>query len=268
MNTYTNPPARQAGLSMIELLIALAISSFLIIGITQIYIDNKRNYAFQQSQGEIQEGNRFISLLFDTYLSKAGYRREPYLDDEEAFPAANPSYCEPFKAGQKLTTSKNGTGLCIRYSQLQSEELDCVGNKTTAFDDSNPFSKIAAPVVTIALYVDSGVLYCQSGTTTAELMTGVPGLRLEFGINPSSETSVTQVLSSTDWDNNKGQILQVRYKALVASTNNQRGKGDSAVLDNWLKQASAEEKSLIQSADTGQLYQIASNTVTLRNLTP
>lgn len=267
MKTHAQHPARQTGLSMIELLIALAISSFLIIGITQIYIDNKRNYAFQQSQGEIQEGNRFISLLFDSYLNKAGYRREPYLADEEVFPAASPSYCEAFKAGQKVTTSKTGTGLCIRYSQLQSEELDCVGNKTAAFDDSNPFLE-KAPAVTIALYIDKGVLYCQSGSTTAELMTGLSGLRLEFGINPSNETRVTQTLSSADWDSSKGQILQVRYEALVASTHNQRGKGDSAVLDNWLKQASAEEKALIKAADTGQLYQIASNTVTLRNLTP
>ncbi|MEN1592952.1 prepilin-type N-terminal cleavage/methylation domain-containing protein, partial [Pseudomonas aeruginosa] len=38
----------QKGLSMVELLVALAISSFLILGISQIYIDNKRNYLFQQ----------------------------------------------------------------------------------------------------------------------------------------------------------------------------------------------------------------------------
>ena len=122
--------------------------------------------------------------------------------------------------------------------------------------------------MTTALYVKDDVLRCQSGNTDAELMTGLSGLRLEFGINPSSDTNVTQTLSAADWDNSKGQILQVRYEALVASTNNQRGKGDSAVLDNWLKQASAAEKTLIEGADTGQLYQIASNTVTLRNLTP
>ena len=38
-----NSIKRQFGLSMIELLIALAISSFLILVITQVYLDNKRN---------------------------------------------------------------------------------------------------------------------------------------------------------------------------------------------------------------------------------
>lgn len=268
MNTYLQHRARQTGLSMIELLIALAISSFLIIGITQIYIDNKRNYAFQQSQGEIQEGNRFLSLIFDTYLNKAGYSREPYHGNEQVFTSqTSTAYCEAFKSGQTVTKAKKGDGVCIRYSQVRSEELDCAGNKTATFEDSNPFLK-SAPVVTAALYVTGQSLRCQSGNTDAELMTGLSGLRLEFGINPSNETRITQTLSAADWDNSKGQILQVRYEALIASANNQRGKGDSAVLDNWLKQASAAEKTLIQSADTGQLYQIASNTVTLRNLTP
>ena len=45
---------RQNGLSMIELLISLAISSFLILGITQVYIDNKRNQVFQLAQSEIR----------------------------------------------------------------------------------------------------------------------------------------------------------------------------------------------------------------------
>ena len=55
--------SKEHGLSMIELLIALAISSFLILGITQIYIDNKRNYLFQQTQAANQENLRFLDLL-------------------------------------------------------------------------------------------------------------------------------------------------------------------------------------------------------------
>lgn len=272
MNIYGRYPNRQTGLSMIELLIALAISSFLIIGITQIYIDNKRNYGFQQSQGEIQEANRFISLLLDTYLNKAGYSREPYVIDEEIFKAASPDLCSPFKDGQRVTKTKDnvGIGLCIRYTQLQSEELDCAGNTTATFDDTNPFdNKNRAPVVTAAFYVDEGKLYCQSGDGDAvELLNGVAGLRLAFGVNPISETKITKTLAAEDWDNSKGKILQVRYEALIASSHNQRGEADSAVLDNWLRHSSDDEKAAIEAADTGQLYQIASNTVTLRNLTP
>ena len=64
----------QAGLSMVELLIAMAISSFLILGITQIFIDNKRNYVYQQNQSANQETSRFAQLIFEQQLYKAGYR--------------------------------------------------------------------------------------------------------------------------------------------------------------------------------------------------
>ena len=44
---------KQHGLSIIELMVALLISSFLIIGITQVYLDNRENTLFQQSQDKI-----------------------------------------------------------------------------------------------------------------------------------------------------------------------------------------------------------------------
>jgi len=48
----------QRGLSMIELLVALAISSFLLLGMSQIYLDNKRTQLFQQNQTGNQENSR------------------------------------------------------------------------------------------------------------------------------------------------------------------------------------------------------------------
>src|SRR5690554_120174 len=77
---------RQRGLSMVELLVALAISSFLILGITEIYIANKRNYVFQQSQANNQENTRFAELTLNAWLNKAGYRRAPDQFLEDAFP--------------------------------------------------------------------------------------------------------------------------------------------------------------------------------------
>ena len=76
---------QQLGLSMVELLIALAISSFLILGITQIYIDNKRNYLFQQTQAGNVENQRFLDLLMDNLLNKAAYRRGPKQKTEDIF---------------------------------------------------------------------------------------------------------------------------------------------------------------------------------------
>ena len=64
MQRFIARPLRQRGLSLIELMVALLLSSFLIIGVTQIFITNKQNYTFQQNQIGNQENSRFsITVL-------------------------------------------------------------------------------------------------------------------------------------------------------------------------------------------------------------
>lgn len=121
------PLKRQQGLSIIELMIALAISSLLILGITQIFIDNKRNYVFQRSQVNLQENARYAELLLNEYLAKAGYRRAPDDHPEFAFPAAaSNGDCQAFTSGSSITGTTDKKGMCIRYQPLLSGEPDCL----------------------------------------------------------------------------------------------------------------------------------------------
>ena len=75
----------QLGLSIIELLIALAISSLLILGITQIYVDNKSNFFFQQGQSDNTENARYTMLIFEEELRRVGYRTTPGSEFDSAF---------------------------------------------------------------------------------------------------------------------------------------------------------------------------------------
>ncbi len=133
--SMNNRSRRQSGLSMIELLVALAISSFLILGITQIYLDNKRNYLFQQGQAGNQENGRFAMMFLDQQLAKVGFRRRADDPNEFAFPAQQKTaYCEAFKAGSTLVPAvvKAGqSGFCYRYQPAPGEAYDCEGNSIT-----------------------------------------------------------------------------------------------------------------------------------------
>lgn len=134
-------PASQSGLSIIELMIALALSSFLILGITQIYVDNKKNYIHQQNQANNQENSRFLVMIIDSYLNKTGYRRAPFQLPEDSFKKVPESAdCEEFKEEASITKAKGGVGVCIRYQPLVSQELDCTGQRTPAFDDSKAYN--------------------------------------------------------------------------------------------------------------------------------
>lgn len=245
---------RQRGLSVVELLIALAISSFLILGITQIYIDNKRSYGFQQSQGELQENQRFLAMILDGYLNRAGFQRSPIQMPEEAFKqAAASGECGAFGKGDGVAPTTDGNGLCIRYYPVSTDELDCTGATVPTFDDSKAYSETGDPVLMVLRYIPSndlnGVLQCKVGTRTAELVTGVADLRLNLR-------------------KNDGVVTEVRYAALMASTAKLRSSDESRALDTWMDGANATAKARLESGDQGQLFQMTSNTVTLRNLTP
>ncbi len=258
----------QTGLSLIELMVAMVISSFLIIGVTQIYIDNKKSYAFQQNLSENQEGSRFALLTLQSELNKAGYRRRPDESMENAFPTDNVSGCD-FVAGE-IVKSISASSICIRYQPRDPTDRDCLGNTVTiASNFSNPYTE-ATEIFTERLSINSkDELICTRNTTSAALIGNVLDLRFEYGIGSAT---APQTISSYITDATLQPILAVRYTALLRSSNNNlREKTDvDTALNNWkaLTGASPSEVTAMKDLDKGQLYQVSQNTVMLRNRMP
>ena len=269
---------------MIELLIALAISSFLILGITQIFIDNKRNYVFQQTQASNLDNGRFATLMLNEYLGRAGYRRSPSQLLETAFPQrAEDNDCLQFTAGSAITGLKTHTGFCIRYQPKTDKELDCQGEESATFDDNKPF--ISPPVTSMVILAikyepdannkfQEGSLRCKSLNATTpqyiELIKGVAGFRLKFGVGKTDllEKEINTYVPQKDWAVANGAIRSVSYSMLLASRENQRDGDDSKILIDWLASSTAAEKTVINANDKNRLYQVAASTQTLRNLMP
>lgn len=62
-----------SGLSLIELLITLAISSILTIGIVNMYSASKNSFYVQEDSSKIQESGRFVFNMLIADLRRAGY---------------------------------------------------------------------------------------------------------------------------------------------------------------------------------------------------
>lgn len=72
--------ARQSGLSMIELLVALAIGSFLIIGAVTLQSQSRRNFDVNEQQARVQENARYVIAVVEPELQLAGvygYSQDP-----------------------------------------------------------------------------------------------------------------------------------------------------------------------------------------------
>jgi type IV pilus assembly protein PilW len=75
MNPRAHQPNRneQAGLSLVEILVAITISSLLIAGVIQIFASNKSTYRMQEGLGRMQENARFALDFMARDVREAGY---------------------------------------------------------------------------------------------------------------------------------------------------------------------------------------------------
>lgn len=277
---------RQRGLSMIELMVALAISSFLILGITQVYIDNKRNYVFQQSQVGNLENSRFAVLVLDDLLSKAGYRRRPDQTMNDAFPSSSilSAHCEAFPDESALTkikvTTTGQTGFCMRYQPAVADELTCDGIKAPLSKKVfNPSSQDETVYIALKFTpaadtadLDKGTLSCVSnkGDGLVELVDGIADMKIEFGAGIKNEkklVATTPFQDAQNWTAVKGPVRAVRYSVLATSRNNQRDS-DSEIYKKWLLTASTAAKTRLTAQDKNQIFQAAVGAQAIRNVMP
>lgn len=263
---------RQGGLSLIELMVALLISSFLIIGVTQIYIDNKRSYAFQQNQSENQEGARFALLFLQQELGRAGYRRRPDQPLDDAFTADDTLNCG-FGNGQTVRLIDQRT-LCIRYQPRDANDKDCLGSgvpEIVAASYASPYTSAKSTFVEkISLRTDGQLVCANQGKKSEVLISGLADLRFEVGVG--SAGSPQTVLQYSKKPDSTIPILSVRFTALMRSSGrNVRDVSETGIsLAAWKEMTGATDEDLaaLNSADQGQLYQVSHGTVMLRNLMP
>lgn len=83
------PVRSQAGLSLIELMIAMALSLLLMLGVLQIFLSSKQTYTANSALSRVQESGRF-AMDFITYdLRNAGYKGECFSDATALFSTPN-----------------------------------------------------------------------------------------------------------------------------------------------------------------------------------
>jgi type IV pilus assembly protein PilW len=65
---------RQRGLSLLEILVALVISLFLLAGVIQLFIGSKQTYRFHDALSRVQENGRFAVEAMARDIRMAGYQ--------------------------------------------------------------------------------------------------------------------------------------------------------------------------------------------------
>ena len=175
----------QAGLSLVEILVALAIGLFLVLIATTIYMQGLSSFGFRVGQSENLGNSRLALAVLDSEFSKAGYRRDPSQAMFDAFPAdssPHPNGCQ-FAQGQALYAADAQT-VCLRFQPRDAAETDCAGTPANLgaagpYDAPAPATGMFAEKYT----VESGVLVCRAAQEVVPLADGVRAVHFEFGID-------------------------------------------------------------------------------------
>jgi type IV pilus assembly protein PilW len=204
MNTQLNMQAER-GFGLVEIMIALVLSSFLMLGLATMVSNVSGTYNSQSTFAAVNDKERFASTIMHDMITPAGYYSlsmltQTYLNSSSiptrmlALPAGGGSNYS-YVAGQAVSgaTGSSATApdqLNIRFQANTADPgspFDCMGN--TAAPTGSTGTALATGVYESQLSVDTtkNALVCQIGTNGAAvgsptiLMDGISNMKILYG---------------------------------------------------------------------------------------
>jgi type IV pilus assembly protein PilW len=187
MNTRINPKitAFPNGMTLLELLIAMALSSLLSLVMVHMAMAARNSFRLQENLAELQENARFFADMVSSNIAASAYHPKPWLHD------ATPIGLMPASADGISTNSD-------RLVSRNWSERNCFGSLNSATNSSG-LPRFYLKESTLELNNGSLAFSCRYGPSTGEMITQIN----RQGAIPQVE--VFQALYAADTDGD-GQI--------------------------------------------------------------
>jgi type IV pilus assembly protein PilW len=167
----------QRGFTLVELMVTVAIATFLLFGLFSIVQNVRVTYANQQLLAQLEDAQRLAMIMMTDVTQEAGYFPNPVLYTAADLPATG-----AFQLGQPISgTHANGINapgdtLSVRYLTASGDGiLNCHGTSNTTGGTlvyTNTFSIVAGQ-----LMCDPG-----DGSGALPLVSGVTNLQVLYGV--------------------------------------------------------------------------------------
>ena len=190
------------GFTIVEIMVAMAISLILLLGVINIFMASKTSYTLQSGAARLQENARFALDFISRSVGMAGLNMAP----SPAFTVAN-----TLDGGGNASDS-----IQVNYKFA----TDCLGNPTGA-------SGVASDLYDIRVEAATGVsnLYCNN----QPLVEGIENMQILYGQDSDADGVADSYVSAanvTDWGSANGGIASIRI-ALLVSTVDDAGATDN-----------------------------------------
>ena len=181
----------QSGFSLIELMISVGISGFLLLVIMVMFNSTSRSRMLQTSLSGLNESGRFAISIMGRDLRMAGYRNSDWLAGavDDAIVAVNGA---PEDGGDSIT---------IQYEAAK----DCNYVNTVGGIATNAY----------ALNMDDFTLECNG----QPIVSGIEQMQIYFGEDTDGDGVANRMMAPNDAALNMDQVVSLRLNLLVRSGN-------------------------------------------------
>lgn len=251
MSLFNKFPKRQSGLSLIELMVALALGLVLMVGVLQVFLTTRQTYANSEAMTRLQDNGRFALEMIANSARHAAYTDPRALSESGlSTPQLAGLDCENqngIKVPGGVVCSSDGggnlsdsVGFALQPPLTDGVRRDCLGNSDLnndgVVDDNdnsiviiNHFAIIPPDTITDPSNPRPAALGCHAWSVTAgtwvggvsglqPLVEGIDSLQVLYGVdeNGGATRSPTRYVSA-DNVGNWSDVLAVRIAVLANS---------------------------------------------------
>src|SRR5213082_2366872 len=208
-------PGRAAGLTLVELLVAMTIGLVLIIGATQVYVDSSKAYGVNETTARLQENARYALSVLEPDIRMSGYWGLTNVSDGITGIAQPTDAQSAFGAPAASTCGVNFPlllGFPVQGTN-DSYAATCAAN-SAAMPNADTITVRRASTITVPPATASGPLRICSTRTSGLLVTDITGT---FCQDPNAQINNLIVnLYYVDQSSSQAGVPSLRRKALNA----------------------------------------------------
>jgi type IV pilus assembly protein PilW len=257
-----NKRARQAGFSLVEMMVAMTLGLLLVVVIGQVFVTAKESYRTTEDLSRLQENARFAAAQMSRVIRMAAFTTDPLANRTAVFPLAIAPAIAGTEGGgtvaDQVTVRYLGSGAGTADGSI----LDCQGNPIRADELAVARFYLAAGANGAnALFCDNtgtvGPLGMVAGPV--ELASDVENMQILYGEDTDLDATANRYLPASgvaSFDN----VVSVRIALLVRSTNQVAASVNTSTYDLL--------GTVFDPADDRRLRRMYISTITLRNRAP
>lgn len=257
MNTMTHN-SRQRGLTLIEIMVALVISLFLLAGLLQLFIGTRQSARIQENLSRVQENGRYAINYLGRVIRLAGYRSKETIKQGDSFEERfNISPIQDNVSKLSDSDSKMPTIIFEGENTGEGEVRDCLNQLITSLP--------GAPVIasnTIKINTTDSTLQCQTSTNTQPIVDGVEDIYVLYGENTDGDLLgvADRYVSGpivSDWK----KVVSVRISLLLRTSENNLAESPQP----YTFKGVSTTPSPVNGIPDRRLRRVFTTTITLRN---